>query len=230
MEELTSAIEGKKIRLFPGPSGSPAVYLPCFMDEGKAVNDLVRGMTDEPFTLIAISDLNWDDDLSPWYCAPLFKKAAPNGGKADEFLGLLIREIIPQAESHLASAPSYRAIAGYSLAGLLALYSLYRTDIFSRAASMSGSLWFPDFLEYTRSHEMLRKPDCVYLSLGDRECRTRNQILQTVQERTEALEADLSAAGIPTVFELNPGNHYQDSDGRSARGIAWMLEQKPSIK
>ncbi len=223
-EEYTMTVEEKKIRIFPGPAGSPIVYLPCFMDEGKAVVDLVREMTEEPFTLVSISDLNWDDDLSPWYCAPVFKKADPNGGKADAFLDLLIHKIIPQVESQLETAPSYRAIAGYSLAGLFALYSLYRTDIFSRAASMSGSLWFPDFLEYTRAHEMLRKPDCVYLSLGDRESRTRNQILQTVQERTEALEADLSAAGIPTVFELNPGNHYQDSDRRSARGIVWMLE------
>lgn len=37
-------------------------------------------------------------------------------------------------------------IAGYSLAGLFALYALYKTDVFTRVASMSGSLWFPGIM------------------------------------------------------------------------------------
>jgi hypothetical protein len=29
--------------------------------------------------------------------------------------------------------------------------------------------------------------------------------------------------GVPTVFEMNPGGHFQDPEGRMAKGIRWML-------
>ena len=63
---------------------------------------------------------------------------------------------------------------------------------------MSGSLWFPDFREYVFSHEMKRNPECIYFSLGDRECRTGNPYLKVVQERTEEMEAFYRGKGIDT--------------------------------
>ena len=74
-------------------------------------------------------------------------------------------------------APRWRGIAGYSLAGLFAVYALYRTDVFARAASVSGSLWFPGFREYVFSHTPLCRPDCVYFSLGLHRALLKFQIL-----------------------------------------------------
>lgn len=56
-------------------------------------------------------------------------------------------------------------ITGYSLAGLFAVYAIYRTDVFS-GGCMSGSVWFPGFKEYIFSRELKRRPDCIYFSLG----------------------------------------------------------------
>ena len=53
------------------------------------------------------------------------------------------------------------------------------------AVSVSGSLWFPGFREYVL-FPPVHQPDCVYFSLGDKERKTRNSVLQTVQENTEA--------------------------------------------
>ena len=115
---------------------------------------------------------------------------------------------MPEAEKELPGPPAWRGIAGYSLAGLFALYAIYRTDVFSRAGCMSGSLWFPGFKEYIFSREPKRRPDRIYFSLGDREAKTRNPILKTVQENTEAIHALFQGQGIDTVFQLNPGNHF----------------------
>ena len=65
---------------------------------------------------------------------------------------------------------------------------------------MSGSLWFPGFKEYVFSHEPKRWADCIYFSLGDREAKTRNPVLKTVQENTEAIHAHFLAQGIDTAF------------------------------
>ena len=114
-------------------------------------------------------------------------------------------------------------IAGYSLAGLFALYAIYQTDVFSRVATMSGSLWFPGFKEYIFSREPKRRPDCIYFSLGGREAKTRNPVLKTVQENTEEIQAFYQSKGINTVFHLNPGNHFVQGAERTVAGIRWLL-------
>ena len=101
--------------------------------------------------------------------------------------------------------------------------TLYHTDVFACAASMSGSLWFPDFKEYVFSHEMKRKPERLYLSLGDKEARTRNQYMKDVQENTESIAGHLREAGIDVTFEMNPGNHFRVAVLRSAKGIMAII-------
>ena len=79
--------------------------------------------------------------------------------------------------------------------------------------------------EFALSHEPRTRPDCLYFSLGDRESRTGNPYLQTVQARTEELEARFAAQGVRTVFELNPGSHNKNAAARTAAGIRWILNR-----
>jgi hypothetical protein len=98
------------------------------------------------------------------------------------------------------------------------------TDVFSRAASASGSFWFPGFIDFSASHEFVKKPEKLYLSLGEQEARTRNPVMATVQENTEKLAELYRGRGIDTTFELNPGNHFKDPALRMAKGIRSILE------
>ena len=65
----------------------------------------------------------------------------------------------------------------------------------------------------------------LYLSLGDREARTRNPMMRPVEDKTRALAAFYEAQGVPTVLEMNPGGHFNEPERRMARGIAWILEE-----
>ena len=65
----------------------------------------------------------------------------------------------------------------------------------------------------------------VYLSLGDREERTRNPIMAAVGDRIRELHAFLSARGTDCVLEWNQGNHFRDADLRTARAFAWLLNR-----
>ena len=161
--------------------------------------------------------------MTPWFCPPLSPEDTPCTGGADEYLELLLNEIIQEAREHIKGEPAYLGIAGYSLAGLFAVYAMYRTDVFDRIASMSGSLWFPDFKEYCMAHEIKRKPDKLYISLGDKECKTKQPLLKTVQENTEALVAYYKELDMDVTWELNPGNHFKDAALRSAKGIMAII-------
>ena len=213
-------IEEKEAALYHAKeAGRPLIILNNYTGDGSSVLEAAGNLGGKDFNLLCVGNLNWDHDMSPWYCPPLSPDDPPCTGGADEYLKLLLEEILPECLKRVDGTPTHISIAGYSLAGLFALYALYHTDVFKRAASMSGSLWFPDFKEYVFSHEMKRKPEKLYLSLGDKEARARNQYLRKVQENTESIAGHLQEAGIDVTFELNPGNHFRDAALRSAKGI-----------
>ncbi len=78
-------------------------------------------------------------------------------------------------------------LAGYSLAGLFALWAAYECDTFSGIACCSGSLWFKNWDIYMREHILKRKCS-VYLSLGGKEEKTKNAVMATVGDRTREQE------------------------------------------
>lgn len=172
----TFSVGGKTVSVFlANEPASPVIYLNTVSNEGQRVFEAAQAAGCPPFTLVTISDLDWNHDMAPWDSPAAFKKGEPFTSGADDYLRLLVEGIIPKAEKELAGPPAWRGIAGYSLAGLFALYAVYQTDVFSRVGCMSGSLWFPGFKEYVFSHEPKRRPGCIYFSLGDREAKTRIQ-------------------------------------------------------
>lgn len=224
MESFSAA--GKTVRLFQSDrSGAPEICLNTFSDEGERVMAAARAAGCPPFTLIAISGLDWNREMCPWDCPPPFKKSPPCTGGAGAYLRLLTDTILPAAEGRLSAPPRWRGIAGYSLAGLFAVFALGGTDLFLRAGSISGSLWFPGIREYLFSHPPKRRPDRLYFSLGDRESKTRNPLLSQVEQNTAELARFYRDQGIETVFQLNPGGHADHPAERTAAGLCWLLQQ-----
>lgn len=178
-----------------------------------------------PFVYVAVTRLNWCTDLAPWYCPPSGPGDTACYPGAEAYLKILTEEIMPKAESMLSFQPKHRWLAGYSLAGLFAYWSLYHTNLFERLVCGSGSFWFPDFTDYCKTHQMEKKPVSVYFSLGRQESHTRYKMFNCVQTRTEWLEQRTKEQGIDTTFVLEPGNHYDDPAGRMLKGIVWTFQQ-----
>lgn len=219
-------VDKKKVTVYAGSiSDGPVIYLNTFSGEGGRVYEILQSADCPDFSLVEITQLWWDHDMAPWDMPPAARGCMSCTGGADDYLKLLAEKIIPAAEKEIPGTVSFRGIAGYSLAGLFAVYALYQTDLFSRAASMSGSLWFPGFREYVFSHEMKRRPEHLYFSLGDQECRTKNPYFQSVQKNTEDIEGYFRSGKIDTCFRLNPGGHFVNEAERTAAGIRWLLDR-----
>ena len=114
-------------------------------------------------------------------------------------------------------------LGGYSLAGLFSLWAAYQTDAFSGIAAASPSVWFPGWMEYAEKNEP--KARRMYLSLGDKEERTRNPVLRQVGQCIRRQYDLLIQSGIPATLEWNDGNHFQDADIRCAKGFAWLIQK-----
>ena len=113
-------------------------------------------------------------------------------------------------------------IGGYSLSALFALWAIYNTDIFDGVVAASPSMWFPDFIKYTKENDI--KVNKVYLSLGDKEEKTKNKTMATVGDNIREYHDMLSKDSTKEVIlEWNEGNHFIGSDLRTAKGFAWVM-------
>ena len=110
----------KQVAIYPASNaGAPIVYLPVAAGMGDDVLQCCRDLGCPPFTLVAIGGLDWNRELSVWPCDAITATSEPFAGEAAAFLHELTHKIIPTIEAPFAAPPRLRAIAGYSLAGLL---------------------------------------------------------------------------------------------------------------
>lgn len=191
-------------------------------NEGEEVLNECKALGFSEFALLGISDIDWNADLSPWACDPVFKNGEKFSGKADVFLNKLLNEILPEVLGE--AVPEHITPAGYSLAGLFSVYSAYKTDAFDSVISASGSLWYPEFLNFVKENSISKNIKTAYFSLGDREANTKNLIMKTVEDNTREIEQHLKNHNIISVFELNPGGHFVDDTKRLAKGICWTIQ------
>ena len=224
-------------------AGAPVVYLLGNVADHSSVQ------VPEGVSLVNVGVDLWEENFSPW-CAPRVFAKGPNfGDGAQKTLNTLINQVIPWTESELTEPPAYRALVGYSLAGLFSLWvgvsqpGVSRSGtpqqvargcqpdntpvaIFQRIGAVSGSFWFPGLLDYVDQQlsEGAVGLTHAYLSLGDREERTPNPQIMHVRENAELLASKLKNAGITSTFELNRGNHFQNVGGRMQKALDWLVK------
>lgn len=215
-----------KVFVHNGSSASPLVVMNSFGDEWKQVAEALDRLDVRNYSLLSVTRSEWNKDLAPWKASAVFKGEADFEGGADEYLNMLTGEIIPETIKEHDLKPSDTYIAGYSMAGLFALYSLYKTDVFDGAASCSGSLWFPGFKEFTFDNDPAVSPSKIYMSLGDREANTKNKVMATVEDNTKAIAGRFNDLGFDVLFEMNQGGHFTDPALRTAKGIAYLLGER----
>ena len=216
--ENTITVDEKEIKLF-GKEDAEFLILQTIEErtDPEEIVSSIREKTDVPFLYAAITVEDWNRDLSPWYAEPVFGKEAFEG----EALRTLIR-----AENVLADLkrryPFHKVVlGGYSLAGLFAFYASYVSDSFDRIAAVSPSVWYDGFREFMESHEC--HAENVYLSLGDREHITKNKRMAAVKDNIEYAASLLKERAF---LEYNPGNHFNDPAGRTAKGFAYLLNNE----
>lgn len=176
--------------------------------------DLIKSLTGMDLCMTALKVSDWNKDLSPWEAPAVFGIENFGNGASDTLSEIL---------SLCTDKDKKYYIGGYSLAGLFALWASAQTEIFEGVAAASPSVWFPDFLDYIRE----RKPLCkkIYLSLGDKEEKTKNPVMATVGDKIRELDSFLAQEGFDCVLEWNEGNHFKDFDIRTAKAFASVMRR-----
>lgn len=176
--------------------------------------EIITRSSNRSFYLLAVKIEDWNTDLSPWTAPAVFGKNGFGCGAEKTLISIL--------ELCTDSRRSY-FIGGYSLAGLFALWAVYRSDVFRGAVAASPSVWFPGFTDFMRRENI--RTGAVYLSLGDREEKVRNRIMAAVGDRIREAYDLLLEREIDCVLEWNEGNHFREPDVRTARAFAWLMNR-----
>ena len=175
------------------------------------------------FLFAAVPVKNWNDELSPWKSPAVWGKQG-FGGKAGDTLRFLTEQVIPTLEQQFPLPENVKIIlGGYSLAGLFALWASTQTDLFYGVAAASPSVWFPGWMEFEQQRPI--QAQHVYLSLGDKEERTKNTIMAAVGDNIRTLHSRLTERGADCTLEWNSGGHFKDADLRTAKAFRWVMEE-----
>ena len=178
--------------------------------------EAIRNLSDKSFSLVAFMIEDWNQELTPWAAPPVFGMI-PFGDGAEKTLEFITSQLLPEVKGDI----PYLILGGYSLAGLFALWAGYQTDQFEGIVAASPSVWYPQWIDYASEKRPLAQS--VYLSLGDKEEKAKNQVMAQVGNAIRKQHELLNGQKINTTLEWNAGNHFVDSEKRTAKGFAWVL-------
>ena len=210
------------------PANSPVFIWGLDMSHGETAESLfeeVKALTDKDFSLVVFDVTDWNNQFSPWPAPAVFGKE-DFGGKGRDTLLFLENDILLEIKSIFPGSEVF--LTGYSLAGLFSLWALYESNKFNGAVCCSSSsFWFDKWDEYASTYR-IKSPSKIYMSLGDREEKTKNKTMAKVGDRTrrqvEILKDDPNVERL--YFEWNEGGHFDEPLKRVAKGIARILEHK----
>ena len=225
MKQIIENIEGRECLIYAGCQPCALLIQPLGKHERERIDhevQLIRDTIPIPFVLCAFTIDDWEAELTPWD-EPLVSRRGPVPARAEETLHYVCDKLIPSLIHQYGKLPI--ALGGYSLAGLFSLWAGYERNCFDAVAGISPSVWIRGWKEYMTMHPICSK--AVYLSLGNKEERSRNQTFAQVGSNIR-LEHELLSKELGyehCVLEWNEGNHFMDNELRTARGLTWCLEK-----
>lgn len=204
-------------KAYPGTGGAqaPVIYV---IDATEHPFDINEAASNRACTVVSVAVRDWNDSLTPWPAQGLYRGEPDFKGEASATLADLT-EAIPAIERAEGLAPAKRAICGYSLGGLFALYAFTHTDAFSACACLSGSVWYEGWVEHLRKLAFDGSGRFAFLSIGSKEKHAAPKILHHVQDDMEECAAILRSRGCKTEFIVGPGNHMSLCKERFSAGL-----------
>lgn len=175
-------------------------------------------------SIILVTGMEWNSDLTPWPAPGVFKREKPFEGKAKTFLKELLTDYFPGVEEAEGIHKAERYLVGISLSGLFAVWTLFMTASFKNIASISGSLWYDSLVDWISSQDLVNTAGKVHLSLGDKEKNSKNPRMAAVEDSTATIAHLLGEKGLTVDFQLVSGTHFSPIVPRLGMALQSILK------
>ena len=179
----------------------------------------------EKAILVGLLPENRLTDYTPWQAEAIRPGAENFGGQADEYHNELFNSVLPELQSRYSIDTNKIIYGGYSLGGLAAVYSLYRTNIPSAVFSICGSFWYPEFVNFCKENPVINQNASVYLCNGKTEGSHHHYILDTAPKCAEEIHTLIHKElnGITSVFD--EFGHHENLVNRYKALSDWLEKQ-----
>ena len=229
MKKIEKTIANKKNIIFLNEETEYILIQPVDENDMKELDlqmEYIIANIDKKVSLFAFEIKDWNLELTPWEMPLIFGKGNFGTGAKDT-LDWIQKDLISQIEKEFFANNEKKIkyiLGGYSLAGLFSLWAGYQENNFVAINASSPSVWYKDWISYISKNNPIS--NIVYLSLGNKEEKTKNQIMSKVKENIEIQFDKLNKnENIKnTILEWNEGNHFKDSGLRTAKGFVWCLK------
>lgn len=172
--------------------------------------------------MVVIRGMDWNADMTPWQ-APNVKSKYPDfPGGGPSFMPRLAETMTLLEKQAGLSGPVERTLIGTSLSGLFGTWAWLTGSSFHNLICLSGSFWYPGFIQWLQHLDIPEKEGRAYFSLGDQEKHSRNMLFASIERCTKEVIPILQEAGNRLLFEMVPGAHHGGMVERIDRALRWM--------
>ena len=94
------------------PNDLPAIFISSEQQDEQRINTIIdQGIGNA--LIVEIIGIDWDDDLTPWPAAAVFKGAAPYKGQAENYLRYVENKVLPAVKENYPGVNRF-IMAGYT--------------------------------------------------------------------------------------------------------------------
>ena len=207
-------------------------YPIIYVMDGDVLKDVIMSFTTQvniDAIIVGIVPVNRMSEYTPWQATALSSRFSDFGGEGDAFLCFLEEKLIPyMCENYNATLLQQRTmLLGYSLGGLMGIYSLFRLESFGAVASVSGSFWYPDWTGFVTENAVRNKTAHILISSGTDEGRGAKDIKRNAAEATvqtyDALCGQYPEGNVK--LEWNNYSHHKQIALKVHTALLWLCEK-----
>lgn len=236
-------IEGRQLVIYlpPNYEESKEAFPVIYAHDGKEIEKLISNMMPQvehqfneeghkAFILVGIYSDERIHEYTPWPAPALGERFEDFKGQGKSYLSFIVEQVIPYINETYRTLKDVKdtALMGYSLGGLISIYAAYETKTFGKIASISGSFWYQNMVDYVKVNEVLNKELEIFMSYGKAEgCKKQNRQAQAVpcaQEVSHILRKQLGGTENFYVY-TDDGGHHEYASLRYQRALEWLSKK-----
>ena len=232
---------GRQICIYLPPSYDthinrfPVVYIHdggyLFRERLRELEEMIIRKELREIIFVGISPNNREDEYTPWFAKAVTTGFTDFGGQGVDYLTFLANDLKHYIDENYRTIETSEntGIIGASLGGLISMYAAYlHPGVFGRIASISGSFWYEQFIEFMGSTDIVHCGRKIYMDVGSLEGRRKgnlqiNMVAKNQQAYEILLSKGFSRQDCRLVFEEGADHGHSFFLGRFPAALQWLF-------
>lgn len=238
------AFQGRQLFIYTPPSyGEQDKHFPVlYSHDGQEVNKLSEGILskiEKQFEADYLQEFIWvgiypekrQHEYTPWPAPALDSRFEDFKGQGKAYIDFIVNQVKVYIDQHYDTKADVEStwMMGYSLGGLISIYSAYETPLFGKIGSICGSFWYEHIVEWIREHQVLNNQVELFMYYGKKEGKGKKTIQQYAVERTEQVIDYLKddTSGVKKLqIGFDEGGHHQYVSDRYEKMITYIASKE----